>query len=331
VEKEADTFIIIYGLPRTGKTTLGFHLLIHYLRLKRRLYEKGKSEWKPENRWSILFKKYFAGDAEDMSKKIMRNPRGSFCFVDEGLDVVSWHHMLEREQKELLELIQKTGEKGMLTILITPSMSLLTKSILARAHYLFIIPDEPTKDGNVSLIFKNWKIPFLAEKNPFGLQDIIDKLVKHPILAEEEHFFDYLKSRRRYMGSLRFKPINRDLYELYRKLVKEPSIMRVRKKRKMVSYARYFKLRYAFETILWRLHNNDGKSFAQIERLLTDKFGNKIISRQSIISYINRISMMEKPPELSDEEIIEVEKKEEKFKDLTLEELESVVDGEEEA
>jgi len=107
-EKDADTFIIIYGLPRSGKTTLGFNILIPYIKLMRRMYKEGNVEWNPENRWSQHFKRYFATDSEDMNKKVKNNPPGSYVFIDEGIDVVSWMELMTRDQRELMELIQKT-------------------------------------------------------------------------------------------------------------------------------------------------------------------------------------------------------------------------------
>jgi len=323
-ERSADTFIIIYGLPRSGKTTLGFKILLAYILLKRMLFRKGLDSWRPETGWRTLFKKYFATSSEDMGNKMRYNPEGSFCFVDEGLDVVSWQERLSREQKDLLVLIQKTGKRKNLTILITPSLSLLTKEMLARAHYLFIIPQEPDrKEGNSALLFKNYTIPFLAEKFPFGLSKIQKDLEKHSVLASDvQTFVNYLKRGRRFIGEVRFKGISPKLYELYDIIVKEPSIMAESKKRKMVSMARYQKLRYMFDTIVYNLYTKDNKSVAQIEQLITDKFGFNLANRELLKSHLNRMAMMEVRPAIDDEEqIIEEEKKkEENLEDLAFDE-----------
>ena len=307
VEKDADTFIIIYGLPRSGKTTLGFDILDPYIKLMREKSKTNKNLWKPERYWSEHFKKYFASDSEDMNKKIKNNPNGSYTFIDEGIDVLSWMEMMSREQKNLVELIQKTGKKHMLTILVTPNMGLLTKSILTRAHYLFIIMDEPTKEGNYAFMLKNYTNPFLAETQPFGLSRMFKDFKKIPNLTENKYrLYKYMRDRSRLVGVKRFHRFNQKIYKLYDKMVKEPSIMRGSKTKRMIPYAKYHKLDYTFKTILYNLYIRDGKSVAQIHRLLTDKFGSNLISKTTIQTYINKISSLEVKPDLSEDRIIEI-------------------------
>jgi hypothetical protein len=322
-KKKADTFIIIYGLPRTGKTTLGFNILFPFLKLKRKLRRLGVSEWEIERGWKKLFRKYFATSCEDMGKKAKFNPPGSFTFVDEGLDIVSWHQRLTMEQKDLLELLQKTGKRHQLTVLITPSLSLLTKDILARAHYLFIILSEPGENGNDAYLFKNYTIPFMAEKFPFGLKKIEHDLEKFPFLsADRGSFLKYLKDRKRFMGVVKFGNIDKELYELYDKLVKEPSIMRDKRKRKMISFPRWQKLRFMFDTIVYNLYTKDNKTVTQIENLMTDKFGFTLANRELIKTHLNRMSMLEVRPDLDEkEEIIEPEIKDEEIQDITVDDL----------
>ena len=127
IEKQADTFIIIYGIPRSGKTTLGFNIIQPYIQLMKQLSVDNPDLWRPPSRWSELLKKYFALSIEDMNKKTIENPNYSVSFIDEGDDVFSWFDLMKKEQKELLKLIQKTGKKHILTVLITPNLGILTK------------------------------------------------------------------------------------------------------------------------------------------------------------------------------------------------------------
>jgi len=310
VEKKSDTFVIIYGLPRTGKTTLGFNLLIPYLRLKKKLYKEGKSKWKIESRWSFIFDKYFASSCEEMHKKIKNNENGSFIFIDEGTDVMSWHSMMTKEQQDLLELLQKTGAKSIFTIFITPSLSLLTKDILTRAHYMFIVPSEPSKKYNTAMLLKNYTVPFLAEKYPFGLKNIIKAVEKYPqLIKDKNRFRNYLHTQDRFIGEYKFSQINQKLYDLYVKKVKMPAMLRTRKKRRMVSYTKYFKLKYMFDTILFNLYTKDNKSIAQINRLLIDKFGSELASRNLIQNHLDSMTNIQiRPKELDEkEEILEKE------------------------
>jgi len=306
VKKDADTFIIIYGIPRTGKTTLGFNILIPYIKLMKKLHKEGKTTWQPEKRWSDIMKKYFASSSGDMNKKAKNNPDGSFTFIDEGADVVSWMDLMTSEQKELLQLIQKTGKKHMLTILITPSLGLLTKYILARAHYMFILLDEPKENGNRAYLLRNYKVPFLAEKQPFGLNKIIKDLEKNPYLAQ--NLDRYMIDKTRLVAVARFRKINDKLYSLYDKLVKEPSIMSEKKRVRSIPIIQYQKIKYILDTLLWRLYTNDEKSIAQIERLMTDKFGMRLASRSTIKNWIDKIMALDVKPKFSKENAIKVEK-----------------------
>ena len=322
VKKDADTFIIIYGVPRTGKTTLGFRIIIPYIKLMKKLHKEGKNVWQPEDRWSKILKRYFASSSEDMNEKIKNNPDGSFTFIDEGADVVSWMDLMTSEQRELMKLIQKTGKKHILTVLITPSLGLLTKYVLARAHYMFIILDEPHEDGNVAYLLRNYKVPFLAEKQPFGLNKIIRDLEKNPYLAQ--NLDQYMIDKTRLVAKVKFKKINEKLYSLYDKLVKEPMIMSEKKTKKTVSYVKYQKIKYILDNLLWRLYTNDDKSIAQIQRLMTDKFGVQLVSRSSIENWISKIMALEVKPEFAEEESLKVEKKPEikEEEDLSIDETE---------
>lgn len=308
-KKKADTVILLYGLPRTGKTTLGFDILIPYLSLMRKLYRKNSSKWQVPNRWSKLFTRYFAMDSSDMIKKIKSNPFRSFTFVDEGMDVVSWHHQLEKEQKELVELLQKTGAKMMLTIIIIPSIKLLTKPILARSHYLFIIPDEPSSNWNNAYLFKNYTNPILAENMPFGFKKIEKDLLKNPKLGEKKIFKNYLLRSDRYITKIRFRQTDPKIYSLYEKMVKFPALEKKKNRHDNIPYSKYSKLKYTFDTLLFNLKERDGKNTSQINRLLIDKFGTHLISRATIRRYIDEISAMQKKPKLSDDDVVQTVKK----------------------
>jgi len=334
-QKKADTFIIIYGLPRTGKTVLGFKILLPYLMLMRKLCREGKSGWKIPMRWAAIFRQYFSTSAGDMIKNIKVNPPRSFNFVDEGLDVMSWLEMLKKEQKMLVELIQKSGSKLQLTILITPSLSLLTKAILARAHYLFIIVDEPKPDGNYAYLLKNYTNPILAENFPFGLKKIIKSVLKTPALGEKYQFENFLVGRDRFIGKIKFANIDKKLYDLYDKLVKTPSIERDSESMRTVPSSKYQKLMYAFDTILFNLKEVDMKPVVKIERLLRDKFGIQTIAKDSVRRRIDRMTMMQIRPRLDDAEPFEDEVESEDHEDIevdsTLEGMESDIDAVDEA
>ncbi|RKX25719.1 MAG: hypothetical protein DRP47_09355 [Candidatus Zixiibacteriota bacterium] len=335
VQKKMDTFVIIYGRPRTGKTTLGFNFFIPYLKLCRRAHNKGYIEFNPERSWKQIFRNYFALSADDMIKKVKRNPRCSPVFIDESLDFLSWHDALSKEQQDLVELLMKTGEKGMFTILITPSLSLLTKDILSRAHYMFLIPNEFNGSKNRAIVLRNYDNPILAEKNPFGVFSLIKKVEKHPrFFSDIGNFISLAQTQKTFKGWITFRFIKKSIYDLYVKMVKEPLIMQEKRRKRFVSKASFEKLKYMFQTILYNLHEKDGKSLAQIETLLTDKFGKVLLSRQTIAKYIEIIKMLEVQPDLEDvsetvEEEIEKRMKKEEIEDIPfdLESADEILDS----
>jgi hypothetical protein len=301
-KKNADTFIIIYGLTRTGKTVLGFRFLLYYFYYMRKLFKAGRVTWDPPHSWRFLFKNFFSMTAEEMNLKIKRNPEGSFNFIDEGVDVLSWQHQLENEQKELVAILQKSGKKKQFTILITPNLSLLTKNILSRARYMMIITGEPDrKRGNYALVLKNSNNPILAENNPFGIKKIIKDILKYPRLAE--NFESYVRSKREYCGRIYFHDVKPELYALYEKIVKDPSINREKDLSKVISYDKYKRLKYALETLVYNLKIKDLKSVKQIQNLLRDKFGQDILNNIAIREYIAKIENMTAKTDPESEEL----------------------------
>lgn len=308
---------------------LGFKLLLPFLNLKRRQFKEGKSGWNPPLKWSVLFKDYFSGSAEEMTKKLKKNPEGCFDFIDEGVDIGSWQHMLENEQKDLIEMILKAGKRKHLTILITPSMTLMRKDILTNAHYLFMLIDEPDEHGNAAYLFKNYKNPILREKMPFGFKKIEDDVMKQQFLANPDAFDRYLQHRTTFITKCRYKNINPKLYALYDKLVKEPLIMKAKSKARMVTAAKHVKLQYALDTLLYNLHERDGKSMSQIANLLIDKFGTPVISAATIRPHVERITAMTEKPEMEEEELIEKPQSEEDSQQI--EKLEAEFEAEEQA
>lgn len=276
-QKDADTFVVIYANPRTGKTTLGFHIISEYIKRKR---EK-RDSWIPEATWEELFKKYFTDSAEDMNKKILANPEESLCFVDEGLDVASHFDQMGREQRELIILLQKTGKRKNLMILLTTSIKLLTKAILARAEYLFILVDEPdvkTKT-NKAYLMQNWGSPFLRESNPFDIYALMKKFTKHPNLAASKNMLVHnFQVSRCFRGIIEFGPMEPKLYELYDRIVKEPAIMNPRRRSMMF---RYEKMNKVLNCLLINLLHKNYK-LAEIHRLTFDEFGDQTISYQAL-------------------------------------------------
>lgn len=318
-KKEADTFIIIYGKPRTGKTSLGFNILIPYIHLikKGKIQCEGKGVQIPRG-WKGIFKEFFSDSAGDMIKKIKHNPKRTPVFIDEGNDVASWTHQLEREQVDLMELLQKSGERGNIILLIVPNMKLLTKNMLSRAHYLFMIIHEPKDDNNSFYLFKNHDNPILAENMPFGFPKIEKDILKYPFLSKEKHFDEYVRKSDRFIGKFHFRPVNKKIYALYKKIIKDPSIQKERKRVSVVGKDKFDKLQYAFDVLVHNLNARDNKTVAQIHTLLTDKFGFSLITKPTLSSHIDKMKMTSVRPEIGNSEIIDEEINESEVEDIEL-------------
>jgi len=306
-QKNSDTFVIIYGSRRTGKTNLGFKILTAYLKAKRAQYKKDQSDWDVPVRWKHLFEKYFAANAGDMSTKIKDSEDESFCFVDEGDDVLSWHEMFDEEQKSLTRLILKSGKKKIFTILIVPSLKLLQKNILACAHYFFILTGEPRDDKNTAFVFRNYDNPILRENNPFNLNKIVAQAVKNKSLRDRDQFEAYLQRQDRFLSTLNFVEIPADLYRLYDKLVKDPQIVAVKGKKRSVPIATFEKQKYCFDTILYNL-KMEGSSITRISHLVRDKYGRQTMSATAINARIDALCAMTTIPTTIEEEEKQKEK-----------------------
>lgn len=291
-----DCFVIIYGRTRTGKTTIGLKMLQYQWLLQKNKNLKtikglGKQRLPPMNWWKNTFKRNFAISSFDATEKIRNMPYDESIFIDEGIDIASWHEQMTREQSSFIHLLQKTGEKRLLTIFITPSYSLLTKAILQRAHYLLIIPEEHDEFGNYVYLYKNYKDPIRAEKNPFDLNYLFAKIEKLKMLPDERVY----GSSNRLIGGFRFNWINEKVYECYREEIKLPQLTEIRRSLS-VPITRYIKVKYQLETLLSNLRKLDEKNYRMLERLTVTKFGEHLFTDQAIKKLIDGYDMLEKPP-----------------------------------
>jgi len=346
MEKSSDTFMIIYGARRTGKSTLGMQLLRRYLKLKRKIADKlaqlpedeltdswrnykKNYNWKPPNSWKQLFNNHFAASPEDLVKKIRKLPSGSFVFIDEGIDIGSWQHMMESGQIDLVELILKAGKKGLFTIFVTPSISLLRKQFLAEAHYLAVVPKEPRKGKlNIALLLRNSDVQAVRESQPFGILHVHNLLKKSKHVSTEQ-YINRIRRLQSYVGHFVYGPLKPGLYELYDRLVKDPLIMKTRRRRRVVSKTKYDRLLYALQTMLYNLKVKAGYTYAQLESMLTDKWGNRLWSKDRIRAAIESMTIRTEPfdaegveEELDDTMLLDkaIEKIKEESRDIPLEE-----------
>ena len=299
---KSDNVVLIYGLWRSGKSNLGMKLIENdgliskygYMRKKptrRDVFDKNGKLYPGLNKpfWDNIFRNHYANSAAEMAAKIKSLEKNSVICVDEGIDVAGWHQQMTAEQSDMIHLLQKTGKLGHTTIFITPSRALLTKNILQRAKWMMIIPGEHDGRGNYAHLYRNYKDPARAEKNPFGLNYLFEKLNKFEHLSEDQL---YTKSNR-YRGTTYFRWISPKIYDLYEAIVKDPHMFEERKMRS-VPYKTYIEVYYALMTMVRNLRVLDEKKYTSLRRLATTKFGEQLIKEAKFKEMIDTYDMLEK-------------------------------------
>jgi len=118
-KKNWDGIILIDGLERVGKSTLGISIG-YYL---------------SEGNFTV---KNICTDNEDAVKKIESSPDKSVLLVDEGSLVFNSKDAMKKEQKKLMKIINVVGQKNMIFIIVLPSFFDLNKQIAIRRSKFLI-------------------------------------------------------------------------------------------------------------------------------------------------------------------------------------------------
>ena len=289
VKTRSDNFTIIYGRPRSGKTMLELQLMRYHgiislydeLIRKNRVqnlselsHELGMDTRLPKKWWEQTFRDHFCFDTEDANKKIKKGGYNNVLAMDEGIDVASWMGGMTIEKEEWNKLLLKIGEFGNTFFFITASVSLLDKNTLRRAKWLFIIAKVHEKDSNSAYLYKQWDDPIRAEKNPFDLNDVFDKIDKFKYLPTEQIY----QRSKCYIGEVTYPWINEKVYALYLKRVKHPQmLMTERKRQKYVPVSRYEKLLNYAAIVTRNLRVMDDKTQGQIRKLAMTNDGKFLI------------------------------------------------------
>ncbi len=112
-KKNWDGVILIDGLERVGKSTLGI-TIAYYL-------SEGE-----------FFVKNICTDSNDAVKKIESFPDKSILLIDEGSLVFNSRDAMRKEQKKLIKILNVVGQKNMIFIIVLPSIFDLNKTIAMR-------------------------------------------------------------------------------------------------------------------------------------------------------------------------------------------------------
>jgi len=295
-KKQCDNFVIIYGLWRSGKSNLGMRLIQHDGLISKHGYRKTLTGLSmhhelSKNWWANIFNNHYANTAGEMEAKIKVMPHGSTICVDEGADVASWHLQNTQEQSDMIRLLQKTGKLGHTTIFITPSRSLLTKNILQRAKWMFIIPFEHDGKGNHAYLYRNYSDPARAEKNPFDLNYLFDKVEKYKKMPTERIY----TISNRFTGTTYFRWIHPEIYDQYEKIVKDPHMFQTVRKR-AVPYRTHAQVKYALMSILSNLRTMDDKTYVMMRKLSTTRFGEVLLKEPKIKDLIAEYEGLKETP-----------------------------------
>ena len=108
-EKQQDLVIIIYGKPRSGKSSLGLQFASEWLKFYNPEMAKAYSTRVMGNLklWKETFKRNFVSSGYEAIERIKTLETGELLFVDEGIDVANSDKMMSAEQSNLLQLLQK--------------------------------------------------------------------------------------------------------------------------------------------------------------------------------------------------------------------------------
>jgi hypothetical protein len=285
----SDCFCIIYGPVRSGKTMLLlqfmrnegiidlFEDLIFKYKIKNlsELQAHGVNVTLTKTWWKECFRNHFGFDTEDASRKIKKGGYGFNLAFDEGIDVASWMGGMSIEKEEFNKLLLKIGEFGDMFFFITASLTLIDKNVLRRAKWLCIIAHPHEKDSNTFYLYKQWDDPIRAEKNPFDLNDVLEKIDKYKHLPTEQIY----KRSKCYLGEVSYPWINPKVYDLYLKMVKRPQmLMTERKRRKYVPISRYEKLMNYASILTRNLRVMDSKTSGMIRKMAVTNDGKYLIS-----------------------------------------------------
>lgn len=112
-KKDWDGVILIDGLERVGKSTLGI-TIAYYL---------------SDGNFSV---KNICADNNEVIQKIESLSDKSVLLVDEGSLVFNSRDAMQKEQKKLIKILNVVGQKNLIIIVILPSIFDLNKSIAIR-------------------------------------------------------------------------------------------------------------------------------------------------------------------------------------------------------
>jgi hypothetical protein len=152
LKKNWDAVVVIDGMERSGKSTLGF-VIADYI-------AEGK-----------LTLDNVAVDGDDAMKKCESLPDGSVLMIDEGSLVFSSKDSMTKEQKKLLKIINVIGQKNMVFIIVLPSFFDLTKAIAVHRSLflLHVYTDKQLNRGRFTYFSqKGKKILYDYGKKHFG-------------------------------------------------------------------------------------------------------------------------------------------------------------------
>jgi len=305
---DKDTIIYVSGDRRNGKTTWGLKLL--------RAFIKEKKEQSPEYSWN--WNDNFALDTEDAIKKYRKIPEQSFIYIDEGDEVASTGDANTQYQKRLIKMMNKVGERGLLCIINHPNFFGLKKEVRNMATLSILIPyrfkmvcafamvfgrnQNPLNDDKFAMdlkrqSYKKSKVSkrlFSSELDgmikvmyqrsdrasliKYGAEIIDDKYIRIPY---PKTMFDDLAKSPTFLFLMRYTQSEKRFYDDYKIKVKKKIIDNI-DYGKTVSLSEYIKAQHRFRTLLFNSFFLDGKKPRQLERLMIDNSGKRLISAPTI-------------------------------------------------
>jgi len=294
-----DTIIIITGDRRQGKSNWGLKLTRAYIRLRR----------KQDKNFSWSWAKNFPISRARAEQNASVMARMGFIFYDEGGDQFYRQETNKKGQRDLIKFMNKSGERGHMTIICWPDPYTLDPKLLNMAHLLVIVPYRAGYICSFAFIYGRSNNPLNYDK--FGIEKIRKRFMtsktsvkaqiptmagkmkvmqdgKEVEITYPAELFKFLRSIPTFLYNHKFNAVDKKFEEMYIKKVKAPQLMS-HKEDDYVTQAEFDRLQMQYRTLLYNLYQKDDKSYAQLERLHIDSTGNHIRNIQAIKRDIDSI------------------------------------------
>lgn len=292
-QNEKDTIIAVIGERGNGKSNWSLKLIKSFIKLKK---EEDKN-------YSWSWKDNFPLTPSQAPKQIEKIPDYSFAVVDEAADFAFKGDANTLRMKNLIKFFNKSRKKCLLTLWVLPDVYQLSLKILNMCNMVVIVPYRYRQICSAAFILM--RSPNALSRDKFGLEKLnryLESRRSNPLIHSSTlthtvkirhknefidvpypfHLFNYYKSLTGFVHMHWFKRVDKVFEKAYIKNVKEKQLLAHETEERYVRKDYYEKIKKAYETVLFRLHEKQGLSYQQIANLHMDERGEYLVSKEII-------------------------------------------------